>query len=87
MPSVGAALLALGFSATAASYAADQAPATQIVLGKSSLPLMGNGVATYLWFDVYDAALYAPARTPAANILDATTPKALVLSYHHSVSV
>ncbi len=87
MPRIGAALLALGFSATAASYAADQAPATQIVLGKSSLPLMGNGVATYLWFDVYDAALYAPARTPAANILDATTPKALVLSYHHSVSV
>jgi hypothetical protein len=84
-------LLALGFSATAASYAADQSPANQIapqiVLGKSDLPLMGTGVATYLWFNVYDAALYAPARTSAANILDATTPKVLVLSYHHAVSV
>jgi hypothetical protein len=87
MPSVGVALLALGLSTGATSYAADQSPAAQIVLGKSNLPLMGTGVATYLWFDVYDAALYAPAHIPAAKILDAATPKALVLSYHHAVSV
>lgn len=87
----GIAVLALGFINGATGYAADKSPATQIAsqiaLGTSDLPLMGTGVATYLWFDVYDAALYAPARTPAANILNATTPKALVLSYHHAVSV
>ncbi|MBN2854723.1 MAG: chalcone isomerase family protein [Halothiobacillaceae bacterium] len=89
LPSI--AVLALSLISGAASNAAEQSSppqiASQIQLGKSDLPLMGTGVATYLWFDVYDAALYAPARTPAATILNATTPKALVLSYHHAVSV
>ncbi len=64
----------------------NNAPA-QIALGTSELSLMGRGVATYLWFDVYDAALYAPARTPVANILATTTPKTLILQYRHAISV
>lgn len=59
----------------------------QVMLAETTLPRIGQGVATYLWFDVYDAALYAPEGTPASAILSPQTSKVLVLSYRHAVNV
>lgn len=55
-------------------------------LGQTNLPQIGQGVATYLWFDVYRATLYAPKGIPAADILSRNVPKILALRYNHSVT-
>ncbi|WP_407276457.1 chalcone isomerase family protein [Halothiobacillus sp. DCM-1] len=49
-------------------------------------PRRGEGTATYLWFDVYDAGLYTPKPVSAARVLEPDTPRALVLHYHQRVS-
>lgn len=74
--------LAGGFSP--ASHANDL-PA-QIILDGSPWARQGQGTATYLWFSVYDAALYAPAPLSPSNALEPDTARALLLSYRHKIS-
>ena len=62
-------------------------PAETLVVGDSRLTLQGEGTATYLFWDVYDAALYAPAGSAREAIRAAEVPMSLILEYHHDVRV
>ena len=64
---------------------ADGLPA-QITVAGSPWARQGQGTATYLWFRVYDAALYAPTPLNANQTLAAERPRALRLSYLHAIS-
>lgn len=81
------ALLLFSLGASTHVLASNESMPKQMQLGEMNLTLLGHGTATYLWFDVYDAALYAPKKTRAANILAEKTPRVLVLQYHHAVTV
>lgn len=81
------AFLLATFVATLPAVHASELLPDQVMLTETTLPRIGQGVATYLWFDVYDAALYAPAGTSVSNILSPEMPKVLVLSYRHAVKV
>ena len=59
----------------------------RLVIDDSPLVLQGEGTASYLFWDVYDAALYAPAGATAAAIGAAEVPMSLVLEYHRDVRV
>ncbi len=84
----GMALL-LSLSTVAAGFApashADDLPAQMTVDG-SPWTRQGQGTATYLWFSVYDAALYAPTPLSPSNALEPGTARALLLSYRHAIS-
>ncbi|OZB35257.1 MAG: hypothetical protein B7X35_06245 [Halothiobacillus sp. 14-56-357] len=82
-----AALLLFSLGAGTQAQASNRAMPKQMQLGQTNLTLLGKGTATYLWFDVYDAALYAPENTKTEQILSQETPKVLVLRYHHAVTV
>ncbi|MDV6319629.1 chalcone isomerase family protein [Chromohalobacter sp. HP20-39] len=70
-----------GGSALAASFS------TQTTLGDSELVLQGSGTARYMFWDVYDAALYAPASASREAILNAEVPMSLMLEYRRDVGV
>ncbi|WP_372591248.1 chalcone isomerase family protein [Guyparkeria sp.] len=53
----------------------------------TTLVLTGAGTASYMIWDVYDAALYAPASAEQAAIMAAEVPMTLVLDYHRDVAV
>ncbi|KTG16944.1 hypothetical protein AUR63_02510 [Guyparkeria sp. XI15] len=59
----------------------------RLTVGDSSLALQGEGTASYLIWDVYDAALYAPTGATAEAIRAAEVPMSLVLEYHRDVRV
>ncbi|WP_322521758.1 chalcone isomerase family protein [Guyparkeria halophila] len=56
-------------------------------LGETPLVLLGSGTASYMLWDVYDAALYAPAEADKAAIVNAEVPMTLILEYHRDVGV
>lgn len=56
-------------------------------VGDATLSLQGEGTARYLFWDVYDAALYAPAGATVDAIRAAAVPMSLVLAYHRDVQV
>ncbi len=60
---------------------------TEQSLGDSALVLQGSGTARYLIWDVYDAALYAPAEANENAIVNAEVPMSLILEYHRDVGV
>ncbi|TKA90098.1 hypothetical protein FAZ79_04415 [Guyparkeria sp. SB14A] len=60
---------------------------TERTLGESPLVLQGSGTASYMIWDVYDAALYAPAEADEQAIVDAEVPMSLILEYHRDVGV
>ena len=61
--------------------------AERLVVGEATLSLQGEGTASYLFWDVYDAALYAPAGATAEAIRAAEVPMSLLLEYHRDVRV
>jgi len=81
------ALLLFSLGASPPVVASNKSMPKQMQLGQTDLTLLGKGTATYLWFDVYDAALYAPENIKPAQILSQETPRVLVLRYHHDVTV
>lgn len=56
-------------------------------LADTPLVLQGAGTASYLFWDVYDAALYAPPGASQTAIEAAEVPMSLVLAYHRQVAV
>ncbi|MFI9651423.1 chalcone isomerase family protein [Guyparkeria halopsychrophila] len=58
---------------------------TEQSLGASALVLQGSGTASYMLWDVYDAALYAPAEANENAIVNAEVPMSLILEYHRDV--
>lgn len=56
-------------------------------LGDSVLALQGSGTASYMFWDVYNAALYAPAEANENAIVNAEVPMSLILEYHRDVGV
>ena len=84
---LASALLLLSLGASNPVLASNEPMPKQMQLGQTDLTLLGKGTATYLWFDVYDAALYAPENIKPAQILSQETPRVLVLQYHHAVTV
>jgi hypothetical protein len=55
--------------------------------GEQVLPLRGGGMVEYWSFDVYTAALYAPAdKKSTSAILSADTPRTLIINYHREIS-
>lgn len=84
-----ATLLAAGLSlliGTSSTVFAGDFPA-QRTLGGTALVLQGSGTASYMIWDVYDAALYAPAEADEQAIVDAEVPMSLILEYHRDVGV
>jgi len=79
------AAIAVGWLAAAPMAAADFTE--RLPVGDSSLALQGAGTASYLLWDVYDAALYAPAGASAEAISAAEVPMSLILEYHRDVRV
>lgn len=68
-------------SALAASFS------TQTSLGDNDLVLQGSGTASYMLWDVYDAALYAPDDASQDAIINAEKPMSLLLEYRRDVDV
>ena len=60
---------------------------TEQPLGDRALVLHGSGTASYMIWDIYDAALYAPAEADERDIVNAEVPMSLVLEYHRDVGV
>ncbi|MCI0510683.1 chalcone isomerase-like protein [Chromohalobacter marismortui] len=56
-------------------------------LGDDELVLQGTGTASYMFWDIYDAALYAPADASREAIIDAEVPMSLLLEYRRAVDV
>ncbi|MDG4868481.1 chalcone isomerase family protein [Guyparkeria sp. 1SP6A2] len=75
----------LAWGATLPVAAAEFEP--EVSLSDTPLVLQGYGTASYLFWDVYDAALYAPPGAGAAAIASAKVPMSLVLAYHRPVAV
>ena len=61
--------------------------AERFVLDDEPLVLLGEGTASYLLWDIYDAALYARADATLPAIRAAATPMSLVLEYRRDVRV
>ncbi len=56
-------------------------------LGDQRLAIRGSGTAYYArLFRVYDAALYAPAGSGAANLVDGSAPRCLQIEYRRAVT-
>ena len=55
--------------------------------GEAGLELLGSGTASYMVWDVYDAALYAPASASESTLQGGTLPMTLILEYHRAVGV
>ena len=79
------AAVAAGCLATTPMAAADFVE--RLAIGDSSLALQGEGTASYLFWDVYDAALYAPGGATAETIRAADVPMSLILEYRRDVRV
>jgi hypothetical protein len=58
----------------------------QLQVAGSAWPLQGHGTATYLFFRVYDAGLYAPQQLSPDDVLNAESARALVLNYRQTIS-
>jgi len=55
-------------------------------LGAEQLTIRGSGTAYYArLIRVYDAALYAPAGSPAADLVEGSTPRCLQIEYRRAV--
>ncbi|RRQ24480.1 hypothetical protein D5687_01705 [Guyparkeria sp. SCN-R1] len=78
--------MALALAGTTAGAMAD-AFAPQSELAGTALVLQGAGTASYMIWDVYDAALYAPAEANEGAIVNAEVPMSLILEYHRNVGV
>ena len=61
--------------------------ASESTIGETPLVLQGSGTASYMIWDVYDAALYAPAEANEGDIVNAEVPMSLILEYHRDVGV
>jgi len=81
----GMALVLGGLTASPAAWANTFAQQTE--LAGEALALQGSGTASYMIWDVYDAALYAPAEADEAAIVNAEVPMRLILEYHRDVGV
>ncbi|BBP46788.1 hypothetical protein THMIRHAS_21610 [Thiosulfatimonas sediminis] len=71
------------------SWAQPSPSVTGITLDESvlaALPLRSQATATWLFIDVYKAALYAPQTSKAQSILDDSTPLKLKLCYLHKIT-
>lgn len=55
------------------------------IIAAQTLPIRGLGLLKYLMFDLYTAALYAPAENTTIDSVLGNTPKSLVLHYHHAI--
>ncbi len=75
---LGAALL------PAAAFGTGFAPELE---DEPGLELRGSGTASYMVWEVYDAALYAPASAGRAALRGGSQPMTLVLEYHRDVGV
>ncbi len=75
----------LAWSAILPVAAAEFGP--KVSLSDTPLVLQGAGTASYMFWDVYDAALYAPPGAGEAAIAAAEVPMSLVLAYHRPVAV
>jgi len=62
---------------------------TSVEVAGESLPVRGAHRVKYLFWDVYSAALYAPADTAvdADALLDPNVPRQLILHYHRTIDV
>jgi len=79
----GAGLLAA--TAVQADRPAGFAPALE--LGAERLAIRGSGTAYYArLFRVYDAALYAPAGSQVADLVDGSAPRCLQIEYRRAVT-
>ncbi|WP_280561618.1 MULTISPECIES: chalcone isomerase family protein [unclassified Chromohalobacter] len=70
-----------GGAALAASFPDEKS------LDGSEVVLQGAGTASYMLWDVYDAALYAPADASQDAIINAEMPMSLLLEYRRDVDV
>ena len=55
--------------------------------GAPGIELVGSGTASYMFWEVYDAALYAPASATEPTIRRGEIPMTLILEYHRDVGV
>ncbi len=86
MRSLRAAALLLFLAGTFwGSAQAGEFAAQQIYRG-TALKLHGTAEAYYLFWHVYDAALYLPAATPVGKVLARGTAKCLDIAYRRSIS-
>ncbi len=49
------------------------------------IPLKGMGLLEYVRFDLYTAALYAPAEVKTIDAVLGNAPKSLILRYHRTI--
>lgn len=79
------AMTLFGSVAAEASRQAGFAPALE--LGTARLAIQGSGTAYYArLFRVYDAALYAPAGSRAADLVAGSLPRCLLIEYRRPVT-
>ncbi|WP_410474705.1 chalcone isomerase family protein [Guyparkeria sp. TX1] len=81
----GLALMLGGATGNATAWADAFTPQSE--LAGTALVLQGSGTASYMIWDVYDAALYAPAEANENAIVNAEVPMSLILEYHRDVGV
>ncbi len=87
LPSAGRALgLSILLGGGSLPVAADSFE-TEQSLGDNALVLQGSGTASYMIWDVYDAAVYAPAEASESDIVNAEVPMRLILEYRRDVGV
>ena len=80
-PLLAAALLVSAGGTLAATFEPELAGAGP------GIELVGSGTASYMFWDVYDAALYAPASATESTIRRGDVPMTLILEYHRDVGV
>ncbi|HHQ69093.1 MAG TPA: hypothetical protein ENM98_02135 [Halothiobacillaceae bacterium] len=78
----GAALLAF----TVSSVSAQTLPSKVDSPSGQPLEQTGSGTARYLFWRVYDGALYAPAEADTTKIQQLAVPTTLILTYHRDLS-
>jgi hypothetical protein len=85
---LAAALLGAAIAATPSAYANRQpAFAPVVALGSEHLAMRGSGTAYYArLFRVYEAALYAPPDSRAAELVAGAAPRCLLLEYRRPVT-
>ncbi|AZF04366.1 chalcone isomerase family protein [Pseudomonas sp. R5-89-07] len=77
--------LMLLLSITAQASDADRLKQANFARQSQELTVKNQAVLTYLWADVYAAALYAPAATPAKQAWDKRQPLRLELYYFRDI--
>jgi hypothetical protein len=85
---LAAALLGAAIAAAPGAHANRQpAFAPAVALGSEDLPMRGSGTAYYArLFRVYEAALYAPPGSRAAELVAGAAPRCLLLEYRRPVT-